>query len=128
MALTVKHKLVSATADDPAYEIRPSHWNDDHAITGAPDGVVPVGGIIFWSGTIAAASALGPAWAVCDGTANAPGPDLRDKFIVGANQDVGGIAKTNIEGSLKQTGGVTGVQHSAHANLTHAGGAVADHT
>lgn len=90
--------------------------------------LVPVGAIVMWSGSIAAAAALAPAWAVCDGTANTPGPDLRDKFIVGASADDAGVAKTNVEGSLKKTGGVTGVKPSAHAALSHAGGAVADHT
>ena len=88
-------------------------------------GAVPVGGIIMWSGTIATIPAT---WALCDGTHNAPGPDLRDTFIVGARQDSGGVAKSNIEGSLKQTGGVTAHVHSAHANLTHTGASVADHT
>lgn len=90
-----------------------------------PSGVVPVGGIIMWSGTIASIPAT---WALCDGTSNTPGPDLRDKFIVGAKQDDAGVAKTNIEGSLAQSGGVTGHSHSGHANLTHSGGAVGDHT
>jgi hypothetical protein len=88
----------------------------------------PVGFIGMFSGTVAQASALTPTWGLCDGTANAPGPDLRDKFIVGASQDHLGVAKTNVEGSLKQTGGVTSVQPSAHGNLVHAGGAVANHT
>ena len=97
------------------------------AVSSGPDtgGVVPVGGIIMWSGTIATIPAT---WALCDGTANSPGPDLRDKFVVGATSDSGGVAKTNIEGSLKQTGGVTGHSHSGHADLTHAGASVADHT
>ena len=86
---------------------------------------VPVGAILMWSGAIAD---IPGGWAFCDGTANAPGPDLRDKFVVGAKQDDSGVAKSNIEGSLKITGGATGHSHSAHANLTHAGGAVADHT
>jgi hypothetical protein len=90
-----------------------------------PLGVVPVGGIIMWSGLIAA---IPTHWALCDGTTNSPGPDLRDKFVVGATSDSGGVAKTNIEGSLKQTGGVTGHSHSAHANLTHAGLTIGDHT
>jgi len=88
-------------------------------------GAVPVGGIILWSGTIASIPAT---WALCDGTLNAPGPDLRDKFVVGATQDNGGVAKTNIEGALKQSGGVTGHSHSGHANLTHAGMTIGDHT
>lgn len=85
----------------------------------------PVGAIIMWALPIAQ---IPTNFALCDGTANAPGPDLRDMFVVGARQDVTGVPKTNIEGSLKQTGGVTGHSHSAHANLTHVGGAVADHT
>jgi hypothetical protein len=92
---------------------------------GSSAGTVPVGGIILWSGTIATIPAT---WALCDGTSNSPGPDLRDKFIVGAKQDDAGVAKTNIEGSLKVSGGVTGHIHSAHGNLSHAGGSVADHT
>src|SRR5678815_3714038 len=86
---------------------------------------VPIGGIIMWSGSIATIPAD---WALCDGTANAPGPDLREKFIVGASVDAGGVAKTNIEGTLKVTGGVTGHSHSGHANLTHAGLTIGDHT
>lgn len=88
-------------------------------------GGVPVGGIIMWSGTIATIPAT---WALCDGTANSPGPDLRDKFVVGAKQDDSGIAKSNILGVLSQSGGTTGHSHSGHANLTHAGGLVGDHT
>lgn len=122
--MPVTHAKVSAIPDGSNPDlVLPSDWNADHV--GECAGAIPVGGIIMWSGTIASIPA---SWALCDGTANAPGPDLRDKFVVGANQDHGGVAKTNIEGSLKQTGGVTGHSHSGHANLTHAGGAVADHT
>lgn len=122
--MPISHSFVSAIPDGAdATLVRPSDWNADHV--GESAGVVPLGGIIMWSGAIAA---IPTDWALCDGTANAPGPDLRDKFIVGATSDQGGIAKTNIEGSLKQSGGVTGHSHSGHANLTHAGGAVGDHT
>lgn len=88
-------------------------------------GATPVGGIIMWSGAIAS---IPEPWALCDGTANAPGPDLRDKFIVGASSDDAGVAKTNIRGSLEQSATATGHSHSAHAALSHAGGAVGDHT
>ena len=88
-------------------------------------GGVPVGGIIMWSGTIAT---IPTTWALCDGASNAPGPDLRDKFVVGAKQDDAGVAKSNILGSLSQSGGATGHSHSGHGNLSHAGGAVGDHT
>ncbi len=42
-------------------------------------GAFPVGGIILWSGAIAAIPA---GWALCDGTGGTP--DLRDRFVVGA--------------------------------------------
>ena len=54
----------------------------------------------MWYGTIAAIPA---GWALCNGSNGTP--NLRDKFIVGAKQDSGGIAKTNVLGSLMQTGG-----------------------
>ena len=30
MPITVNHVLTATTPDDPAYEIRPSHWNSAH--------------------------------------------------------------------------------------------------
>lgn len=45
----------------------------------ATNGVIPVGGIIMWSGSIAS---IPSGWALCDGTAGTP--NLRDRFIVGA--------------------------------------------
>ena len=81
-------------------------------IVGFVSGTVPVGGIIMWSGTIAAIPA---AWALCDGTANTPGPDLRDRFIVGAKQDDAGVAKTNVSGSLTVSGGASTHDHTATA-------------
>ena len=61
---------------------------------------IPSGVIIMWSGTIAS---IPPGWHICDGTNGTP--DLRDRFIVGARQDSGGIAKTNVHGVLEKTGG-----------------------
>jgi hypothetical protein len=87
---------------------------------------VPIGAIVMWSGTIA--SIPTPQWQLCDGSANSPGPDLRDKFVVGARQDSGGVAKTNIEGTLKQSATATGASIADHSALSHAGGSVADHT
>lgn len=60
----------------------------------------PTGGIIMWSGSIAT---IPSGWALCNGSNGTP--DLRDKFIVGAKQDDSGTAKTNVTGSLTQTGG-----------------------
>ena len=58
------------------------------------------GMIMMWAGTIAT---IPSGWILCDGTA--PAPDLRDRFIIGASQDDGGAAKTNVTGSLTQSGG-----------------------
>lgn len=58
------------------------------------------GMIMMWSGTIAT---IPSGWVLCDGTNSTP--DLRDKFVIGAKQDSSGIAKTNVTGSLTQTGG-----------------------
>lgn len=94
----------------------------------ATNGIIPVGGIIMWSGTIATIPAN---WALCDGTNSTP--DLRDKFIVGAKQDDAGAAKSNIRGSLEVSHTVTGftLSHNGsvadHTGLTHSGVSVADH-
>lgn len=72
------------------------------------------GMIILWSGTI---SSIPTGFVLCDGQNSTP--DLRDKFIIGARQDNSGVAKSNVEGSLTQTGG------SANATLvshTHGAG------
>jgi hypothetical protein len=99
-------------------------WADP---TGGPSpGVVPIGGIIMWSGPIATIPV--PDWQLCDGTANTPGPDLRDKFVVGATADDAGVAKTNIEGTLKASATQTGASIADHSALSHSGGAVSDHT
>lgn len=65
---------------------------------------MPIGGIVMWSGTIAT---IPTNFQLCDGTNGTP--DLRDRFIVGARQDSVGIAKTNITGSLTQSGGSTSI-------------------
>ena len=67
---------------------------------------VPVGGIIMYSGTKTALDAL-TNWILCDDSAaavSAGAPDLRDKFIIGANQYNSGW-KTNVTGSLTPSGG-----------------------
>lgn len=62
--------------------------------------VVPSGGIIMWSGSIASIPA---GWKLCDG--NNGTPNLTNKFIIGADADVTSVAKTSVEGSATQTGG-----------------------
>ena len=62
--------------------------------------------IINWYGSIAS---IPVGFVLCDGSNGTP--DLRDKFIVGAKQDDHGVAKSNIEGSLKATGGANDHDH-----------------
>jgi hypothetical protein len=96
-----------------------------HSAFAAPAGLVPIGGIIMWSGTVATIPAN---WALCNGSNSTP--DLRDRFIVGAKQDDSGVAKTNLTGSLTQSGGAvdhhhanhTFTQPTAHGTLTHTTG------
>ena len=87
------------------------------AFAPTPSGTIPIGGIIMWSGTIASIPAT---WQLCDGTNGTP--DLRDRFVVGAKQDDAGIAKTNLTGSLTQSGGSANHTHSVTSNV-----AVDDH-
>lgn len=61
---------------------------------------VPKGGIIMWSGTIASKPA---GWHLCDG--NNGTPNLTNKFVIGANADDAGVAKTTVTGTALQTGG-----------------------
>lgn len=49
---------------------------------GGGDAVVPSGGIILWSGSIAS---IPPGWVLCNGSNGTP--DLRNRFIVGAHSD-----------------------------------------
>ena len=56
--------------------------------------LVPQNGIIMWSGTIAS---IQTGWQLCDGTNGTP--DLRNRFVVCADADHAGIAKSTITGS-----------------------------
>lgn len=62
--------------------------------------LLPSGTVLMWSGTIASIPA---GFVFCNGANGTP--DLRNRMIAGAQQDSGGVAKTNIEGSLLQVGG-----------------------
>jgi hypothetical protein len=78
------------------------------------------GMIMMWSGTIAT---IPSGWLLCNGSSGTP--DLRDRFIVGATSDDAGVAKTNITGSLTQTGGSADaivVSHT-HTGTTNTAGA-----
>ena len=71
-------------------------------------GGIPLGGIIMWSGT-GSTTAVPTGFTLCDGNSGNPVngitiPDLRDKFIVGANA-VTGSDSTYPGVSMNQTGG-----------------------
>jgi len=68
---------------------------------------LPQGSIMFWSGST---TTIPSGWALCDGTNGTP--NLMEKFVVAAKQDDAGIAKTNVTGSLTQSGGNTQHQHT----------------
>lgn len=68
--------------------------------------VVPIGGIILWSG---ARNAIPTGWALCNGQNGTP--DLRDRFIIGA-----GLAYTVGATGGEETVTLTGKQMPAHTH------------
>lgn len=65
------------------------------------------GMIVMWSGTIAT---IPSGFGLCDGTLGTP--DLRNRFVVCANADSGGAAKTTITGAPLQSGGANTHTHT----------------
>ena len=93
---TTADSATNATNADDA-----THADDADTVGGKlPADLIPTGVIVMWSGAIAD---IPTGWTLCDGSNGSP--DLRDRFVVGAKQDDGGVPKTNIKGSLMQTGG-----------------------
>lgn len=131
-ALTLTHhatnnNLPGAANITTAAGDRAVYWSDGTTVwcvsytraTGAPVATFTTGMIMLWSGTIATIPA---GWALCNGSNGTP--DLRDKFIIGASSDDAGVAKTNITGSLTQTGGskdAVNVSHTHTATVTDPG-------
>jgi hypothetical protein len=70
---------------------------------------IPIGLICLWYGSVATIPA---GWALCNGSNNTP--DLRNMFVVGAQEDVSGVAKTNLTGSLTVSGGSVSHTHTDH--------------
>lgn len=94
----------------------------DLEVAGVAGRIIPVGGIVMWSGSIAD---IAPGWQLCDGTNGTP--DLRDKFVIGARQDDAGVAKTNVTGALTQAGGTKDAVVVAHNHTTAVGNQSVDH-
>jgi len=104
----------------PTNALDPSAVTQDILASDVKNALVPIGGIIMWSGTVAEANAL-TGWQLCDGTNGAP--DLRNKFIVGAWEDTGQDGADTSYPNLQQTatGGsadATLVSHSHTTNST----------
>jgi hypothetical protein len=100
---------------------------------GVTGGIVPVGGIIMWSGSIAT---IPTRWALCDGTNSTP--DLRDRFIVGAGSTyavgaTGGskdaiVVSHSHTATSTFTGDALGAHgHSASSSSTFTGTSMAEH-
>lgn len=71
----------------------------------------PVGTVKLFAGAF---SAIPTGWQLCDGTNGTL--DLRDKFVIGAKQEDSGVAKTNVTGSLTQSGGSKDAITVAHTH------------
>ena len=85
----MSYKLPNAALQDNTIEI-------DKLGSSVANALIPVGGIIMWSGTIAEAEALSN-WAICDGQNGRP--DLRDKFVQGVGSSgAGSTAGVNDQG------------------------------
>ena len=114
MALTIPNSFASKTAA----QLTDLDANFAYIQTLIPM-IMPPGAVIMWSGSIAN---IPTGWYLCDGTNSTP--DLRNKFIVGADADNSTVANTGITGSPTQTGGskdAVVVSHTHTATVTDAG-------
>lgn len=65
---------------------------------GPTGGEFPAGGIILWSGTVAA---IPTGWVICDGANGTP--DLTDSFVIHADDDSGGTRDVGDTGGAHTT-------------------------
>ena len=156
--MAILHAYTNSVADATvAGLVHPADWLAAHIIGAgtALNGLAPVGAVAPYAGLVANIPA---GWIFCNGAsllragtyadlyaaigtvygaADADHfnlPDCRDKFIVGANQDSGGLPKSSITGALAQSYAPTtaNLTHSLtianHTMAAHSGFSVADHT
>jgi hypothetical protein len=74
--------------------------NNFFGIPAEPVPAIPSGTIAMWKGSIAT---IPSGWVLCNGANGTP--DLRDRFVACASIDVGGVAKTLVDGSDNVSGG-----------------------
>jgi len=88
--------------------------HDVHDHTGVPGvgggGGLPAGCILLWSGSVAS---IPSGWALCDGASGTP--DLRDRFVVGADAGTAGASGGTVSPAAALPG------HAAHAVTQPAG-------
>lgn len=126
MTLAITHNLVAVTPDNPAYEIRPSHWNDTHALTGTASvaqggtgaATFTAGEILFGAGTSALDHSSNLKWNATTGLLSlkpisSPGPGSKDETY-------GALSKIWIGG-----GSNTVIGYNAHAGLSASADAAA---
>jgi hypothetical protein len=82
---------------------------------------VPSGLISMWAGSIASIPA---GWVLCNGSNGTP--DLRNKFIIGADADVATVAKTSITGTATLTGGTKDAIVVSHTHTATSTSSVTD--
>jgi hypothetical protein len=90
--------------------------------TGNLTDAIPAGIIVMWSGTIAT---IPSGWALCDGDDGTP--DLSNRFVIAADADDGGVAKTTVTGSATKSGDGNVKTHN-HSYGTLAAGSDGAHT
>lgn len=78
------------------------YWGSGQSGSGIPSGV-----IVMWSGSVAS---IPSGWFLCNGSNGTP--NLRDKFIVCASGDYGGVAVTGISGGPTRYGGKNKHMHT----------------
>ena len=81
-----------------------------------PAGVVPSGGIIMWSGSVAS---IPSGWFLCDGTNSTP--DLRDRFVVGAGSSYAVGATGGADSVTLSTSQIPSHSHSFSATTGGSG-------
>jgi len=104
--------------DDTSDADKPISTAQQAAFDGIDNAIVPVGGIVMFSGDI---TTLNANWALCDGSGTPATPDLRGMFIIGGDGTTNGT-----------TGGsrdaiVVDHTHTAAASSTFTGTALAAH-
>lgn len=93
--------------------------SDVLATTAFVHNVLPMGAIIMWWGRV---DSIPSGWFLCDGTNSTP--DLRGRFVIGANADNGTYPTTNITGTSTTLGGwkdAIVVQHNHTATIVDPG-------